>query len=237
MSPSGHDGDQGVHLIDRIVHRHEVDEITWVLEGDCVVEIDGVRHHADTRNALLIPAGVEHEILPRPDSIVFPILIPTGLGVTESRTIVRTAEISACARVLLQPGLSVDGAVAAAGTRLRHLVQTAAEWTLPPLPTDPRARVVADEILDAPGSPRTVEDWARRVHISSKTLQRSFLHDTGLPFTRWRTAVRLTAARRLLLAGSSVAATARHCGYSTASSFTAAFRGHFGTTPGRVRRP
>ncbi len=223
-----------VTLVDRIVTRHDADELTWVVTGACEVVVAGVRYAVDTRTALAIPAGVEHEVVPRPDSIVFPLLFPDGLfpaAVTGATPVPRTPALEACARVVLQPGLSTDGAVAAARATVRDHVARADGVVLPPLPRDPRARTVAEAILHAPADDVTLDEWAGRVHVCTKTLQRAF-RETGMSFPRWRSTVRLVHGRDHLDQGARIASAARRVGYSSVSAFTTAFRQQFGVTPG-----
>jgi AraC-like DNA-binding protein len=71
----------------------------------------------------------------------------------------------------------------------------------------------------------------RHVGASERTLARSFLADTGIPFGRWRTLLRLPAALPALAAGQPVGNVARHVGYETPSAFVAAFHRETGMTP------
>lgn len=226
-----------VTLVDRIVTRHDADELTWVVTGACTVIVDGVRYTVDTRTALAIPSGVEHEVIPRPDSIVFPLMFPDGLftgpagAAADVRSVRRTPMLAACAGVVLQPGLSTDEALAAARAGIRDHVVRADGVASPPLPHDPRARAVAEAILRAPGDDVTLDEWACHVHVSTKTLQRAF-RETGLPFARWRAAARLVHGRSRLDGGDAIASAARTSGYVSVSAFTTAFRRQFGVTPG-----
>jgi AraC-like DNA-binding protein len=224
-------------LRDSVAHVHPLDELTWVASGHSTVVVDGTPWQLDTSTALLVPAGVEHTVVPRPDSLVFPVLI-AGLaeaaGACGAMLVPRTAPLDACVAVVLQPGLAEEGAVDAARTRIRALLPRLAE-DRPTLPSDERARRVARTLLDHPDDTRGLEDWARECHTSSKTLQRSFRRETGLTFPQWRQAARLSTARRMLDAGHSVGAVARAVGYAGPTPFIEAFRRRYGTTPHRAR--
>ena len=100
-----------------------------------------------------------------------------------------------------------------------------------PLPTDDRARAVAERLRVEPSDGRTLQQWGRLVGASDRTLMRAFVAGTGLTFHQWRTRVRILAALPRLAAGVSVAAVAPTVGYATASAFGAAFRRVLGTTP------
>jgi AraC-like DNA-binding protein len=103
------------------------------------------------------------------------------------------------------------------------------------LPTDDRARRVAEAILLDPSDDRTLAAWGRVVGASERTLMRRFRAETGRGFQEWRTAARLVAALRLLLTDATVAAIASSVGYSTASAFCAAFRRALGAPPSAFR--
>lgn len=228
--------DAAPRLRDSVAHMHPVDELTWVASGHSTVVVDGVPWQLDTRNALLVPAGIEHTVIPRPDSLVFPVLIPglaKAAGVSRATLIARGA-LDVYVGVVLQPGLAEEGAIPAAHARIRELLPCLLD-DRPTLPADDRAREVARAILAAPAEERSLEDWARLCHTSSKTLQRSFRRDTGLTFPQWRQAARLSAARRMLDTGAPVEQVAREVGYAGATPFIEAFRRRYGTTPHRMR--
>lgn len=105
------------------------------------------------------------------------------------------------------------------------------------MPIDDRAREVADALSSDPADRRTLAAWGRQVGASGRTLARSFLADTGVPFGRWRTLLRLQSALLALAAGEPVGNVARHVGYETASSFVAAFHRETGMTPAAYFRP
>jgi AraC-like DNA-binding protein len=77
----------------------------------------------------------------------------------------------------------------------------------------------------------TLFQLGRKVGASGRTLERSFLAQTGLSFGRWRTLLRLKAALPRLASGEPVSAVAGDIGYESASAFVAAFRRETGVTP------
>ncbi|RVX42702.1 AraC-like DNA-binding protein [Nonomuraea polychroma] len=101
-----------------------------------------------------------------------------------------------------------------------------------PLPVDERVRAVTDALLADPSDSRSLDDHARAIGASRRTLTRLFARDTGLSFDRWRTHMRLRAALPLLAEGRPVSQAAHAVGYATPSAFLAAFRRTVGTSPG-----
>jgi AraC-like DNA-binding protein len=104
------------------------------------------------------------------------------------------------------------------------------------MPTDPRARAVAEQLIADPADPRELALWAVDVHAGVRTLSRLFAAETGLSFAQWRTRIRIRAAIEHLAEGASVNATARAVGYRKPDAFIAAFRRATGQTPGTYAR-
>jgi AraC-like DNA-binding protein len=102
------------------------------------------------------------------------------------------------------------------------------------LPTDERARRVADALLADPADDRDVVALARLAGTSPRTLHRLFHDATGCGLGEWRTRARVRAALELLAAGTPVAVVAGRVGYHTPSAFVAAFRRVLNTTPAQV---
>lgn len=216
---------------------HERHELTWVIHGSVVVDAAGVRWRLTTQHALWIPAGTGHRITLDEESLVFPLWFDPSVYAAmwqEPRVITRTPLLVDLARRMLQRGLSEQEDLEAATAGAYGLLPALAEnrETLP-IPEDPRARVVAEGLLAEPACGLTLEDWARRVHTSSKTLQRSFVNETKMTFPAWRSTARLIAALPLLERGDQVAFVSSVVGYASTSGFIAAFRKRYGYTPSR----
>lgn len=101
------------------------------------------------------------------------------------------------------------------------------------MPTDERARRVAEGLRVDVTDSRTLAQWGRIVGASARTLSRLFAAETGMSFGSWRTRARLAASLPLLADGASVGTVARRAGYATASVYVAAFHREVGTTPAR----
>jgi len=94
------------------------------------------------------------------------------------------------------------------------------------------AMTVVRALSHDPGDDTRLDEWADQLHISAKTLQRDFVREFGMPFSRWRTRLRLRTAR-VLLDTEPVAKVAQRVGYASPSAFIAAYGAEFGHTPGR----
>ncbi|MDP3867393.1 helix-turn-helix transcriptional regulator [Phenylobacterium sp.] len=104
-----------------------------------------------------------------------------------------------------------------------------------PLPLDPRALALAEQVQAAPDDRGDLGGLARAAGASLRTLQRIFPRETGLSLEAWRQKARMIHAVAALCAGSSVTGAALDCGYDSPSAFITAFRRQFGVTPGRYR--
>ncbi|MBI3100428.1 MAG: helix-turn-helix transcriptional regulator [Burkholderiales bacterium] len=102
-----------------------------------------------------------------------------------------------------------------------------------PLPTDRRLLRIAKAVLKNPSDTRTLEQWAQWAGMSSRTLSRLCVAQTGSSFAQWRQQAGLTHALELLAQGRSVADVADALGYASPSNFIAMFRRSFGESPGR----
>lgn len=211
---------------------HPVDELVWVSEGRVLVTVGDESLTATPRRAVYVPAGIDHwfELLGR--AAIVPLFLPSARHLGDRPlSIPRTAELNRVAAPLANVGRAPTLATEAFLTALRPWTRT----PRPPLPSDPRALQIAQRILADPSDNVTLATLAAQVGVSVRTLQRTFLAETGMSFTRWRTRCRLRAGADLLRDGGSVADAARAAGY-TASTFIARYREAFGTTPGREAR-
>jgi AraC-like DNA-binding protein len=104
-----------------------------------------------------------------------------------------------------------------------------------PLPRDARLLRIAQAFVADPADDRDLERWAAWGCVSSRTLSRRFVAETGFNFTVWRQRARMMRSLQMLATGRSVTAIALELGYSTASAFIGAFKRTFGDTPTAYR--
>ncbi len=112
-----------------------------------------------------------------------------------------------------------------------HLKKASTAPTVVALPREPRARAVAQFILETPGQSKSLVALCADSGVSVRTIQRSFRKEIGIGFESWRRQVRLIKALELLVAGYSVKEVAFAVGYKQCSAFVEGFRQIFGTTP------
>ena len=104
------------------------------------------------------------------------------------------------------------------------------------MPRDPRLISLCSQIIAHPGNNLTQAQWASRLGMSERNLGRLFKRQTGTSFHAWRKSQRMLAAGSRLKNGECVTTIAMECGYSSLSSFIAAFRMTWGCTPGEFAK-
>jgi AraC-like DNA-binding protein/quercetin dioxygenase-like cupin family protein len=105
--------------------------------------------------------------------------------------------------------------------------------TFIPLPQEARCRRAADIVLRAPAVAHEIEDLARKVGTSARTLSRLFSAETQLSFKSWCQRARIASAIERLSTqpNASVKQIAAHLGYASIPAFSHAFRQVTGRTP------
>lgn len=84
-----------------------------------------------------------------------------------------------------------------------------------------------------PADGATLDTWARRMGMGTRTLNRLLVRETGMSFGRWRQRLHIILALQWLTRGASVRRVAVDLGYERASSFVTVFRKALGTSPAR----
>jgi AraC-like DNA-binding protein len=105
-----------------------------------------------------------------------------------------------------------------------------------PEPASEATRRVVERLFHGQ-SERGLAALAAEAGLSTRTLERRFLAETGMSIGRWRRRGAMLTAVERLAAGMSVKQAAAAAGYAAPSAFVAAFRAEFGETPGRYFGP
>jgi AraC-like DNA-binding protein len=102
-----------------------------------------------------------------------------------------------------------------------------------PMPTDRRILGICQSLQERADDASTLADWAERLQLNVKTIQRLFATQTGMTFGQWRQQARLLKALELLACGERIIDIALSLGYESPSAFSTMFRKHFGQMPSR----
>ncbi len=114
-----------------------------------------------------------------------------------------------------------------------ELAAAAVEDLRLPIPSDPRLKKLTDLLIAAPADHASVAQWASRVALSERSLNRLLAEQVGMSFGRWRRQLHVVLGLRQLSAGHTVQAVAMDLGYESASSFVTMFRKMVGKPPSR----
>jgi AraC-like DNA-binding protein len=226
--PPGHETDR---------HQHPHAQLIHAVSGVMLVGTDQGQWLVPPSRGLWMPACTDHWLrmigevgmrtcFIRPDAIPG---LPTACCVLGISPLLRELILSATA---FTPDYSADSHAARLMRLLLDEILTVP--TLPlslPSPADPRLRTICEAIIAHPDDPSTLEDWASRLHLADKTIQRLFNRETGMSFGQWRQQARLLAALERLARGEKILHIALELGYSSPSAFSTMFRKQFGVTP------
>jgi AraC-like DNA-binding protein len=222
-------------------HRHGSGQLIHAGAGVMRVHSGGAMWIVPPARAVWVPAGTEHEIHGLGDFAMRTLYFPAGL-VGELPGECRALDVTPLLRELVLELVERCPIDDGDGPAMRLAVVTieriAEARVLPlqlPLPGDPRALRLATHLQADPASTAELPDLARDAGASARTIQRLFLAETGLAFSRWRQRLRLLHAAAALGEGKSVTEAGLDAGYAGTSAFIAAFRKHFGITPSRLR--
>ncbi|MFF7637262.1 AraC family transcriptional regulator [Kitasatospora sp. NPDC008050] len=237
-------------------HQHETHQLVWARSGILTVSTEnGPTENGPTESgptgdgewilpptrALWIPAGTAHRTatLGSTATAMHSLNVAPGPGLpgwTAPQPVAVGPLVAGLIDHLAQAALDPQRRARAQAVLIDNLDPVTARSIDVPMPVDPRALDVARALIADPADPRTLTQWGRHVGAGARTLARAFAADTGIPFARWRTAVRLRAALGRLARGESVSRVAGQVGYATPSAFVAAFVRETGLTPGSYFR-
>jgi len=171
--------------------------------------------HVDVRNVFLDPSVTGH----LPDTCfafdVSPFFKELTLRIMQFDT---TNDLTAAESRILQVLLDEVSALQPASLNL-------------PVGKDPRINIITDTLIKNIGKELTLEEAAALACVSSRTLSRLFVAETGMTYRDWCIKLKLLEAIRRLGAGASIAEVAFDLGYESTSAFTYMFRKSLGKPP------
>ncbi|CDG82189.1 AraC family transcriptional regulator [Janthinobacterium agaricidamnosum] len=218
-------------------HTHERAQLLYAVEGVMRVNTELGVWILPPRRALLIAPGVEHGQVML-SKVSMRTLYIDAASAASFGSGCKVIEVSSLLRELILALVAepAEYPVPGRGEHLAMLIlsELAAAQTVPiaiPWPRDRRLVAVCSAIMAAPGSRRSIEEWAEDAGASARTLIRLFPKETGLHYRQWVQQVHLADAFCRLARGDSVGEIGRALGYASPSAFTAMFRRLLGKTP------
>jgi quercetin dioxygenase-like cupin family protein len=188
--------------------------------------------------ALWLPAHTVHEVLTYGEVEMLSLYIrvaegggmPDTCAVLEMTPLLRELVVRAAALPIHYDEAGDDGLLMQLLlAEMRRVPRCALDL---PLAASADLRVLCERILDEL-SGRDASGGRTPLHISSKTLYRRFLRETGVSFARWKQQARLLEAIRMLADGLPVTTVAVNLGYESASAFSTMFKRSLGVSPRR----
>ncbi|MDM0072535.1 helix-turn-helix transcriptional regulator [Variovorax sp. J31P207] len=228
------------HLI--APHAHAKSQLIYAVHGVMVVSAGEGRWIVPPTRGIWMPAGWLHAIRCIGEVRMRSIYVrPEAAPHLPDQS--RAVGISALLRELIQAAVEVppDYVPNSRDGRLMRLLldELHALPVLPlhlPQPVDPRLKQICSHLLAAPHDGATLGDWARRLAVDAKTLQRLFARETGMTFGKWRQQARLLHGLERLATGDKVLDVALALGYDSPSAFATMFRRQFGLPPSEFFR-
>ena len=215
-------------------HTHENHQLAWAASGVLTVHTAETAFVLPPTRALWIPARLPHETLSAGAATMRTVYLRPAacpLTWTGCTPVVAGTLLGEMIAYLEDPTLDAERRAHGEAV-LVDLLRPVAMTTIDVrMPVDDRASRVALLLAEDPADNRTLAEWGREVGASARTLARTYVAETGLPFGQWRVLLRLRAATVALAAGEPISRVARNVGYESTSAFVAAFRRHTGVTP------
>jgi AraC-like DNA-binding protein/mannose-6-phosphate isomerase-like protein (cupin superfamily) len=218
-------------------HRHERGQLVFAITGVMSVATDQGTWVVPPNRAVWMPAGVMHQITMSGEVEMRTLYIrddaaaglPASCTVVSVTPLLRELIIRATELPVMYDEAGAPGRVIALLLdEIRALPALPLEL---PMPSDRRLASLCTRLLADPAARQTLDDYAKSLHLSSRTLARLFQAQTGMTFGRWRQQARLFEALKRIAAGSAVTAAALDVGYESASAFSAMFRRKLGMPP------
>jgi AraC-like DNA-binding protein len=223
-------------------HSHLWAQLIYARSGVMDVSTERRLWFVPPTRAIWIPAGIEHAIAIRGEVALRTLYVAPersqsaqrSLETLEVRSLLGELIVHIVSVGMLNPTVAEHDRLAGV---LMDLIEAARGTDLSlPLPADPRAARLAEQIRANAADARTLEALASDAGASLRTLQRCFTEETGMTIDGWRQKARLVHSAAALAAGARVSDAALDCGYQSPSAYIAAFRREFGVTPGRFER-
>jgi len=218
-------------------HSHRRSQLLAVTSGSIAVTAEGATFVAPPERAVWVPANIVHATRHLASTRLRTFYInPDAIEHLPKRTTV--LQIGPLTRELIAAIVSHPRRYDARAGRLvaALLDQIVVSTELPlqiAMPKSAALLSLANQILENPSDSRSLSDLAVALELSTRTLERQFKMETGLPFRSFRRQAKLFKALELLSSGLSVSAISDALGFQEPSAFIAMFRLAFGTTPGR----
>ncbi len=215
-------------------HSHAWGQVTYAVEGVVRVTVGRSTWIVPPMRAIWIPPHTIHEVATLEKARLRALYVHADAVPFQEPDCV-VLEVSPLLRELIV-ALSQIGQPSPRESMLAALIlnEVAQAATLPirvALPSDKRLKILCETLIRNPALQLTLEDWAKRVGASERTLARLFEQELEMTFGQWRQQMRLAHAAPLIARGLPISQVAADLGYASQSAFSAMFKKTFGKSP------
>ena len=218
-------------------HAHSKHQLIYAVRGVMVVQTDAGRWVVPPTRAIWVEAGMTHAIRCVGEVHMRSLLVATQAA-PRPMDGTQAVAVSTLLRELIRAAMDVQQPYVANsrdGRLMRLILDELRALPVLPLhlqmPSDARLVPISEALQLNLGDPSTMADWAQRLSVDAKTIQRLFVKETGMTFGQWRQQARLLRALELLASGDKVIDVALALGYESPSAFASMFRKQLGQTP------
>lgn len=206
--------ENSIRFLGHAEHEHDQPHVVYVVSGSAVLTVDGVDLPLRTHEAAWLQAHVPHAVRVRDGGML---LGPMLEGhVAPSVRVVLLGQVPALIDVMttsmVAAPASMDEVLPFRRALGRVLLNASRPYFRIAWPEHPAARRLAGAALTGTAP---LDRLAHEHRMSTRQVQRVFLAETGLSFSRWRTRARLNPAIAHLLGGGDLDAAAQRAGFST----------------------
>jgi len=222
-------------------HMHRESQLVFATRGTMQVTTPGGRWLVPPDRAVWVPARLEHSIDVLADIEMRTLYFDLrwlarhrGSVSLKSEFVVRVSRLlHEAILALFDAGGDTARNDLLVRLILRELHQAEDPATFIPLPHEARSRRAAELVLADPTGAHDIDELARRVGTSARTLSRLFAAETQLSFKSWCQRARMARAIERLSINPKLAMKqlAADLGYASLSAFSHAFRQVTGKTP------
>ena len=217
-------------------HRHGWGQVTYALEGVIRVTVADSSWIVPPLRAIWIPPDAIHEVATLEQAKLRAIYVHAGAApLTQEEC--QVIDVSPLLRELIVALEQTDGNSQREALLSALLLDELGNATTLPmriaLPEDKRLRALCSLLIDAPSAFATLDEGARRVGASARTLARLSEQELGMSFGQWRRQMRLAHAAAMITRGMPISRVAAELGYASQSAFSAMFKKTFGHAPSR----
>jgi len=218
-------------------HWHERAQFAYAVSGAMRVRTERRAWIVPTSRAFWIPAGTVHEIQMHGDVDMHSLYLsnsaaqgmPSSCTVFDVTPLLRELVVRAATVPASYDERGEDGLIMQLVTaEMRRMPECAFDL---PLPDSPDLRALCERIFADLSTREPCGVDAAALNVSTRTLYRRFLRETGITFARWKQQARLLESIRRLAEGAPVTLVAVDLGYESPGAFSTMFRRALGVAP------